>query len=172
MKIDSLRNLFVHELCDTLSAEKQIIQALPKVIKAATAPDLKNALKAHLEETKEQVTKLETVFSLIGQSPQSIHCKGMEGLLEEGGETIKEAEGTSVIDSAIIAAAQKVEHYEICAYGTLSAWGKILGEDAACAILEELQEEETQADRKLTEVAESLTEVSDVEEEDEEPVGK
>lgn len=172
MKIDSLRNLFAHELCDTLSAEKQIIQALPKIIKAATSPDLKNALQAHLEETKEQVTKIDAVFSLIGVSPRSIHCKGMEGLLEEGNETIKEAVGANVIDTAIIAAAQKVEHYEICAYGTLSAWGKILGEDAACAVLEELQEEETKADRKLTEIAESLADESDVEEEDEEPVEK
>ena len=105
MKIDSLRHLFTHELCDTLSAEKQIIQAMLEIIRKAGSSELKDSLQEHLDVTKEQVTKLESIFELIGKAPESIKCKGMEGILEEGSEIIEEAEGPEVLNAVIIAAA-------------------------------------------------------------------
>lgn len=153
MKLDSLQKLWVHELKDLHSAETQIIKALPKIIAAASHEELKTALTEHLEETKEHITRLEKIFKGLGFSPSGQHCKGMEGLLEEG-EGILEAEAEPhVRDAGIISACQRVEHYEIAGYGTVNAYAEQLGEHDAAALLERTLDEEASADTKLSTLA-------------------
>ncbi len=148
--MSQLRETFLEELKDVYDAEKQLVKALPKVAKAAEHEELKHAIEAHLEETEGHVERLERVFEIFGEKAAAKKCKAMKGLLEEGEELISEKAG----DTALICAAQKVEHYEIASYGSLCAWAKSLGEDEAADLLDETLGEEKEADDKLTSIAE------------------
>jgi len=155
MKIESLEKLFVDELKDIYSAESQIIRALPKMAKAATSPALRDAFESHLEETKVQKERLDKIGEALEMRLTGKKCVAMEGLIEEGKE-ILEADGLpSLIDAALIAAAQRVEHYEISAYGTARALAQHLGHEEAVKLLDETIHEEGAADHKLTKIAES-----------------
>lgn len=154
MNLDSLRKLYVHELKDLYSAEKQIIDALPRMISGAGNPDLKKALKEHLDVTQKQVKRLDKVFADLEFSPRGSKCGGMEGLLKEGASLLKEKTDPDVLDAAIIAAAQRVEHYEIAAYGVARTYAEKLGDYAAADLLQKSLEEEAQADRHLSRLAE------------------
>jgi len=156
--MENLKELLLEELKDIYSAEKQIVQALPKVVKGAAFADLKAAIQEHLEVTKGQVTRLEEVFSHLEQKPKAKHCKGMEGLLAEGGECLEEEKAGQLRDLQLIGAAQRVEHYEVAAYGTAKAIADKLGLSEAAELLNETLVEEEEADKKLTEVAASLYE--------------
>ena len=153
MKLESLENLFVHELKDLLSAEKQLVKALPKMAKGAASDALRAAIEEHLEQTKGQVERLEKVFSIIDKPPRAEHCKGMEGLIEEGSDLLEEDGDNAVKDAALIGAAQKVEHYEISGYGTARTLAELLGLDEAVKLLQETLDEEKETDEKLTELA-------------------
>ena len=154
MNLDSLSKLYVHELKDLYSAEKQLVTALPKVIAAARNKDLKKALKDHLQETRRQVQRLEKVFDRVGASPRGHKCMGMEGLIKESASMLKEDAEPDVLDAAIIAAAQRIEHYEMAGYGVARTYAEKLGDFAAADLLQETLEEEAQADRHLTRLAE------------------
>ena len=153
MSVQSLKALYVDLLKDTYNAEKQIIRALPKIAKAASSDDLQDALNEHLGVTKRHVDRLEKIFRALGKPPTGKKCKGMQGLLEEGNELLDEDIEPAVLDAGIIAAAQKVEHYEICAYGTLRTFAAQLGENQAAHLLQETLEEEREADVELTRLA-------------------
>ena len=150
--MSKLRETFLKQLMDIYDAEKQLVKALPKVAKAAEHEELKSTIESHLEETEEHVERLEHVFELLGETAKGKKCQAMAGLLEEGQEGIKDEEG----DAALICAAQKIEHYEIAAYGCLVTWAHIIGEDEAGDVLEETLDEEKNADDKLTSIAESI----------------
>lgn len=159
MKLNSLQELLVDELKDLYSAENQLLKALPKMAKAASHADLKAAFEDHLEETKGQVERLEMIFEKLEGSPKGKKCKAMEGLIEEGSEVI-EAEGEeSVKDAALICAAQKVEHYEMAGYGCARTFAQLLGLDEVADLLQETLDEEGNADKKLTELAETTINV-------------
>jgi ferritin-like metal-binding protein YciE len=162
--MSTLRETFVEELADLYDAEKQLIKALPKMAKAASHGELREAFESHLEETENHVNRLEQVFESMGEKAKGKKCKAMQGLVEEGQEKISEDEG----DAALICAAQKAEHYEIAAYGSLCSWAKLLGENEAAEILGETLEEEKAADSKLTGIAESTINVDEKEETEEE----
>jgi ferritin-like metal-binding protein YciE len=154
MNLDSLQNLFLEELRDIYNGEKQILRALPKMAKAAESPGLQQAFTKHLRETEGQVQRLEKIFRDLGHAVRGKQCKGMEGLIEEGKEKMeKDGEGP-VIDAALIAAAQKVEHYEIASYGCLRTYAQLLGHDQAATLLEQTLAEEEAADKKLTQLGE------------------
>jgi ferritin-like metal-binding protein YciE len=155
MSLDSLQSLFLEELKDVYHAEKQLVQALPRLAKSATSPDLKEAITAHLEETKGHVERIEQIFQDLGHAARGKRCKGMEGLLEEGKEIMEEEGEAAVIDAALIAGAQRVEHYEIAAYGCLRTYAQLLGYDNAAKLLSETLAEEEAADEKLNSIAES-----------------
>ena len=163
MKLESLQDLLVDELKDLYSAENQIIKALPKMVKTATSDELKKAFEEHLEVTKEHVNRLEQVCKMLDVSPKGKKCKAMEGLLEEGKEVMSEDVEPSVMDAALIAAAQRVEHYEMAGYGTVRTFAKQLGHDDAAELLQETLNEEAQADETLTELAESTINVQAME---------
>lgn len=150
-----LHELFLDELADILSAEQQLIKALPKMAKAAKSEELTAAFESHLLETEYQITRLEQVFASLDAPAQSKECKAMKGLLEEGKELMEEMKGSTALDAALIAAAQKVEHYEIASYGTVCAWATKMGYDEAVELLSATLEEERAADEMLTEIAES-----------------
>ena len=150
----TLQAKLVDEVRDLYHAEKQLIKALPKMAKGATHEDLREAFEAHLEETREHVTRLEEVFSAMGEKVRAKPCAGMAGIIEEGSELLQEEEAGSVLDAAIIAGAQRVEHYEIAAYGSCVAWARLLGMDEVASLLEQTLEEEKAADKKLTALAE------------------
>jgi len=154
--MENLKELLIEELRDLYSAEKQIVKALPKIIRGAASDELKTAIQEHLDVTKQQVTRLEEIFSHLDQKPRAKHCKGMEGLLTEGAQSLEEEEKGSLRDLQLIGAAQRVEHYEVAAYGTAKAMAEKLGFSDAVELLNETLEEEEEADKKLTEVAESL----------------
>jgi len=159
MKLESLQELLVNELKDLYNAENQLVKALPKMAKAASSPELKAAFEEHLEETKGQVDRLVTIFEQLEGSPKGKKCKAMEGLIEEGSEVI-EAEGDeSVKDAALICAAQKVEHYEMAGYGCARTFAQLLGLDEIANLLQETLDEEGNADKKLTEIAETAINV-------------
>jgi len=151
----SLKDLFLDELRDIYHAEGQLVKALPKMAKTANNADLKAAFEQHLEETKGQVDRLERVFEAIGEKARGKKCEGMAGLIDEGKELMGEDAEPDVLDAGIIAAAQKVEHYEIATYGCLRTWAKQLDLDEAVDLLNQNLEEEKAADAKLTELAES-----------------
>jgi ferritin-like metal-binding protein YciE len=151
--MDTLDALFEHELRDVYDAEKQVVKALPKLVKAAGNEKLRQALESHLEETRGQIERLEQVFEELDLKPRGKHCSGMAGILEEGKELMGEEGDDTVLDAGFIAAAQRVEHYEITAYGTLIAWADALGHAQAVSLLEANLEEEKAADKKLTELA-------------------
>lgn len=155
MAVKTLEDLFVHELSDIYSAEKQLAKALPRLARAAENPDLEAAFTAHLEETHGQIERIDQVVELLGIKLKRIKCAAMEGLVEEGKEVIEEIEKGPVRDAALIGGAQKVEHYEIASYGTLCALGKQLGHTQAVKLLKETLAEEKATDEKLTLLAES-----------------
>jgi ferritin-like metal-binding protein YciE len=155
MKVENLNDLFVHTLKDIYFAERQIVKALPKMVKTADSKELAKALEAHLNETKEQVSRLEQVFDLIGEKAEGEECPAIEGILKEAQELMDEIKDADTRDAAMIGAAQAVEHYEITRYGTLVAWGKLLGLKDAVKLLEATLKEEHNADTKLTKIAES-----------------
>jgi ferritin-like metal-binding protein YciE len=149
-----LFNLFMEELEDMYSSENQIIESLPKLIKLASLPDLKEALSSHLQETENQARRLEEIFSLLNKTPQEKTCEAMEGLLKEAEELTKNKKNSSVLDAAIISAAQKVEHYEIASYGTLRSFAKTLDLNSEVIdLIKEILDEEVSADKKLTKIA-------------------
>jgi ferritin-like metal-binding protein YciE len=154
-KLSSLNDLLIEELKDLYDAEHQLTEALPKMAKAANNPQLKNAFTAHLSETQGHIKRLESVFNLLGAKPARKTCKAMKGLVEEGSEVIKEEAAPDVKDAALIGAAQKVEHYEMAGYGTLRTFALTLGFDEVANLLQENLEQEGEADRKLTMIAES-----------------
>jgi ferritin-like metal-binding protein YciE len=156
MKVNRLKHLYVEELKDLYSAENQLVKALPKMAKAATSGDLRAGFEGHLEQTKEHVSRLEEIFKALGESPKGKKCKGMEGLIKEGGEMIEEDLAPEELDAGLISAAQRVEHYEIAGYGCVSTYAKLLGEDEAVSLLRGTLEEEKKTDAKLTQLAESI----------------
>jgi ferritin-like metal-binding protein YciE len=151
----TLHDMLVDEIKDLYHAEKQLTKALPKMAKAATHEDLREAFEMHLEETREQVTRLEEVFEALGEKVKAKPCPGMAGILQEGKDTMEEDAEGAVLDAALIAAAQRAEHYEIGAYGTCAEWARLLGLDEVAGLLETTLEEEKAADKKLTSLAES-----------------
>jgi ferritin-like metal-binding protein YciE len=155
-EMNSLHALFEKELRDLYDAEKQIVKALPKIIKSTTNDELNELLSVHLEETKGHVDRLEGVFESLNLKPRGKHCAGMAGLIEEGSDLVSEDGAEAVLDAGIISAAQRVEHYEITAYGTLMAWAKLMGHKEALALLKQNEQEEKAADVKLSKLAESV----------------
>jgi ferritin-like metal-binding protein YciE len=155
MSLDSLQKLFLEELRDVYNAEKQILKALPRMAKAAESTQLQQAFTNHLRETEGQVQRLERVFEELGQSARGKTCKGMQGLLEEGKEVLEKEGEPAVIDAALIASAQRVEHYEIAAYGCLRTYAQLLGYSQAERLLQQTLGEEEAADKKLTALGES-----------------
>src|ERR1700676_2358447 len=169
MEMNRLKHLYVEELKDLYSAESQMVKALPKMAKAATSEELRAGFEEHLEQTREHVARLEKIFKGLGESPKGKKCKGMEGLIKEGGELIEEDPAAEELDAGLISAAQRVEHYEIAGYGCVSTYAKILGEDQAVSLLRQTLEEEKETDEKLTELAGSINlEAANSEESDEE----
>ena len=156
MSLDSMQDLFVDELRDLYHAENQLIKALPKMAKAASAPELKTAFEEHLEVTKVQVVRLEEIFKDLEMSPKGKVCKAMQGLIEEGKEIIEEDGDPAVKDAALIASAQRVEHYEIAGYGCARTFARVLGMPKAEKLLQTTLDEEGEADHALTDLAESV----------------
>lgn len=171
MDQQSLQELLVDNVRDLYDAEKQLVKALPKLAKAAESEELADAIRAHLEQTEGQVSRLESVFEALGVSAKGRACKGMKGLVEEGSESMKTEKDGIRRDLAIIAAAQKVEHYEISAYGTSRTIAEQIGNTEAANLLQKTEDEEKEADQKLTEIAMHLydrvgEETEEVEEEE------
>ncbi len=150
----TLSKLFIDELRDAYHAEKQLTKALPKLMKAATSPDLRQALADHLDETENHVERLEQVFEMLEEPAKVKVCAGMQGIIEEGSELIKEEDKGPALDAGIIAGAQRAEHYEMAAYGSLMAWAKALGHDEVLELLEATLDEEKAADTTLSELGE------------------
>ena len=165
-KIINLRDVFVEQLKDLYNAEQQLVKALPKMAKAATSPDLAQGFEEHLEQTKGHVNRLEEIFKKLEEKPTGKKCKAMEGLIKEGAETIEEDASDAAKDAMLIAAAQRVEHYEIAGYGSVKTYADLLGESEAAELLGETLQEEKDTDEKLTEAAETIN--AEAEEEDEE----
>jgi ferritin-like metal-binding protein YciE len=152
---ETLHDLYLNELRDLYSAETQLLEALPKMAKAASSSHLKEAFRAHLEQTEGHVSRLEEIFQALGDEPSGETCKAMQGLIAEGEEYVKAGGDSNVRDAGLIGAAQRVEHYEIAGYGTARTLATRLGETEAADKLQATLEEEAEADRKLTEIAES-----------------
>ena len=155
MEMASLQELLVEELKDLYNAEKQLIKAMPKMAKTASSPELKQAFQTHLKETENQAKRLEQVFDALGEKAKSKKCHAMEGLIEEGKEMMGEDMDDDVMDAALIAAAQKIEHYEIASYGTCRAYAQLLGNKEAARLLQQTLDEEGKTDKLLTQLAES-----------------
>jgi ferritin-like metal-binding protein YciE len=153
---NALHALFLDELADVYNAEQRLTKALPKMAKTAESDELREAFESHLEETRQHVARLEDVARSLDESLKSKTCAAMKGLVEEADDLIKEEKGSNALDAALIAAAQKVEHYEIASYGTLVAWAEQMGHDEAVELLRATLEEEKAADEKLTSIAESI----------------
>jgi ferritin-like metal-binding protein YciE len=172
MPQNGLRALYIDELKDLYDAENRLVKALPKMAKAANSDELRAGFNEHLEQTKGHVDRLKEIFENIGEKPKGKKCQGMIGIVKEGDELLEEDFEGALMDAAIISAAQRVEHYEIAAYGCVRDWAALLGENEASALLEKTLEEEKETDRKLTEIAEQLNrqakEVGGSEEEGEE----
>jgi ferritin-like metal-binding protein YciE len=156
MEMDTLAELYIDELKDLWSAENQILKALPRMIKAASASPLKQAFRTHEQQTREHVRRLERIFKSLGASPRGKKCVGMEGLLEEGSELIKERPEADVLDAGLISAAQHVEHYEMAGYGTVRTWAKLLGHADHAQLLQQTLNEEGDTDKALTKLAETI----------------
>jgi ferritin-like metal-binding protein YciE len=156
MKIDSMEALFLGQIEDLYDAEKRLVKALPKMAKASTTELLRQAFESHLEETKGHVERLEQIFSELGKKPKGKPCEAMKGLIEEGNEVVEEIDESPLRDAGLIAAANRVEHYEIAAYGTARTFAESLGMKKSAALLEKTLEEEKKADAKLTKIAESV----------------
>jgi len=167
MKDAKFEDLFVEQLQDLYDAEKQIVQALPKLAEAASSEELIEAFQEHLEQTREQVKRLERIFKDMGETPGGKPCEGMQGLIKEGGRLISEISRSAVLDAALIGAAQKVEHYEISGYGTARTMAEMLGQQNAAELLDETLDEERETDDTLTDIAETIMTGEDVTEEEE-----
>lgn len=152
----SLEDLFVDKLKDIHDAEKRITKALPKMIKAASSPELSEAFEEHLQVTEQQIERLEQIFENLGKTPARKTCHGMMGILEEGTETMEKEAPEAVMDAALISSAQEVEHYEIGAYGCLKAWADLLGHKEEARMLQQTLEEEEETDQKLTQLASTI----------------
>ena len=151
----TLHDLMIHQLRDIYSAEKQLVQALPKMAKNANSNELQEVLRSHLQETEEHVSRLEQAFEMLGVTGRGMKCKGMEGLIEEGKELLEEEIDPEVLDAGIIAAAQRIEHYEIAAYGTVCEYARVMEHDELLSLLDSTLAEEKHADQKLTTLAET-----------------
>lgn len=160
MELNTLKKLYIKELKDLFSAESQIIKALPKMVKAATNEDLAEGFKEHLEQTKEHAARLEKILKSHDETTRGPKCHGMEGVLEEGAEMIKEEAEDEVRDAGLISAAQRVEHYEMAGYGCVVAYAKLIGDKAGAKLLQQTLDEETDTDEKLTQLAESVINIS------------
>jgi ferritin-like metal-binding protein YciE len=158
MPVKKVQDLLLNELGDLYDAEKQLVKALPKMAKAASSEQLRQAIQMHLEETKVQVERLEDVFERLDTRPRGKRCEAMQGLVEEAGEIMEEIKTPQVLDAALIAGAQKVEHYEIAAYGSARALAEACGHQEVAQLLDDTLEEEKQADQKLNQIA--LSEVN------------
>jgi ferritin-like metal-binding protein YciE len=156
MPQESLRELYVNELKDLYSAETQLVKALPKMAKGSFNAELRQGFEEHLRQTSEHVSRLEQIFETLEEKPSGKKCVGMEGIIKEGAETLSEDYEEALMDAAIIGAAQRVEHYEIAAYGTVKAFAELLGEDDHVSLLEQTLEEEKETDQKLTQLAEQI----------------
>jgi ferritin-like metal-binding protein YciE len=156
MKVESLRDLYLEQLQDLYNAEQQLIKALPKMAKGASSEELKAAFEDHLEQTKGHAKRIETICEKMGKKAQGKKCKAMEGLVKEGSETLGEDMEDGIKDAALIADAQRVEHYEIAGYGCLHAYATRLGDEEAADLLEQTLDEEKAADKKLNDIAEEL----------------
>ena len=150
----TLHDAFIEELRDTYDAERQLIKALPKLAKAASSPELRDAFESHLEETKGQIERLESVFQSLEEKARGKHCAGIAGIIQEGAAIIQEDFDDTTMDACLIAAGQRAEHYEIAAYGTLVAWARAMGHNEAADTLQETLDEEKAADEKLSSLAE------------------
>jgi ferritin-like metal-binding protein YciE len=160
MKLNTLKDLYIHELKDLHSAENQILKALPKMIKAATNDELASGFQEHLEQTREHAERLEKILSGYNQTTRGPKCKGMEGLLAEGSEMMEEEADEEVRDAGLIAAAQRVEHYEISGYGTSRTYASLLGDKQGAKLLQATLDEEAETDKKLTSLATSSINVA------------
>jgi ferritin-like metal-binding protein YciE len=169
MALGSLHDLYVEELRDLYNAEKQLLKALPKMAKAANDPSLSAAFDEHLTVTEGQVARLDRIFKQLGERPTGKKCVAMEGLIEEGKEIMEQDAEPAVLDAALIAAAQKVEHYEIAGYGCVRTYARLLGFEDAAELLQETLDEEGETDKKLTELAESVINIEAEEEGEDEP---
>jgi len=156
MEMNTLRDLYIEQLRDLYDAENQLVKALPKMAKGANSDELRQGFEEHLEQTRQHVQRLETIFEQLGEKPKGEKCKGMEGLVKEGSEVLDEEMNEDVKDAAIIAAAQRVEHYEIPGYGSVRTYANLLGETEAEELLEQTLTEEKETDAKLTELAENI----------------
>lgn len=156
MKIDNMEKLFLAEIEDLYDCEKRLTKALPKMAKASTSPELRQAFESHLRETQGHVERLERVFSEMGKSPKAETCEAIKGLIEEGEQMISNTDQSPLRDAGVIAAANRVEHYEIAAYGSARTFAQTLGLSSAVSLLEQTLEEEKKADKKLTELAETM----------------
>lgn len=155
MKIETMEELFVGQIEDLYDAEKRLVKALPKMAEATTSSQLRNAIESHLRETEGHVTRLEQVFSEMGKKPKAKTCDAMKGLIDEGEEVVSEIDESPLRDAGIIAAANRVEHYEIAAYGSARTFAEVLGLKKAATLLDQTLKEEKAADQKLTKLAES-----------------
>ena len=164
MPRESLQTLYEHELKDLYSAEHQILEALPKLIKAATNPDLKASLTEHKAITERQVERLDRIYKELGKRPENEKCKGMEGLIKEGDKAIEEFSDSDVLDAAIIAAAQRVEHYEMAGYGCARTYANMLGLGEQAELLQTTLNEEGEADHRLTDLAEECVNIEAIKE--------
>jgi ferritin-like metal-binding protein YciE len=171
MSLETLADLYLEELKDLYSAENQILKALPKMIKAATNAELKQAFTDHLEQTKGHVARLEEVCDDLGKSPKGKKCMGMEGVIKDGAELIEEGPEADVLDAGLASAAQHVEHYEMAGYGSVRAWAEQLGFENHVELLQQTLDEEKEADRLLTQIAESSLNAQAENEEEEETGG-
>jgi ferritin-like metal-binding protein YciE len=162
MATQGLKELYIDELKDLYNAENQLVKALPKMAKASSSDELRAGFEEHLEQTKGHVERLEQIFEMLGENPKGKKCVGMEGLIEEGSEITKEDFEDSVMDAGLIGAAQRVEHYEIAAYGTARALAETLGEDEHVALLEATLSEEKETDEKLTELAQQINQEAQI----------
>jgi len=155
-KINTLEDVFIEQLRDLYNAENQLIKALPKMAKAAHSTELKKGFEHHLEQTKEHANRLKEIFEKLDKAPTGKTCKAMKGLVEEGAETIEEKATPKAKDAALIAAAQRVEHYEIAGYGSVRTYARLLGHDQAAETLQTTLNEEAETDKTLTKLAESI----------------
>lgn len=176
MQKTSLHELYIDELRDLYSAETQLVKALPKMAKASTNSELRRGFEEHLRQTTEQVSRLEQIFQELEEKPSGRKCVGMEGLIKEGAEAIDEDYSDEVRDAALIGAAQRVEHYEIAAYGTAKAFAESMGHAEQVSLLDQTLQEETETDEKLTELSAEVNELANegqsLEESEEEEVGQ
>ena len=163
---NALHELFLDELSDIYNAEQQLTKALPKMVKTAESDELRTAFEEHLEETENQISRLDEVFQSLDESPKRKKCKGMEGLIEEAKEMMEEMSDSGALDASLIASAQKVEHYEIASYGTLCTWAEMMNHTEALDLLKENLSEEKNTDERLTQIAESLANVKAEQEEE------